>query len=87
MRVTDDTTTLPQYLTVAEIAEDMRVTTRTVYAWIDRGHFPALRLGYRTLRIPTDAYLTYKRQLTDTATERASHAPAPHIPGQTEIPA
>lgn len=74
------------YLTVAEIAEDLRVVPMTVYRMIHGGQLPAIRIGRRTFRIPAEAYYAYKQQLHAEATARAAGAPA-HIPGQTEIPA
>lgn len=76
----------PDYLTVAEIAEDLRVAPMTVYRWIHQGRIPALRLGRRTYRIPASNYLEYKRTLHADAASRAGHTTEP-IPGQTEIPA
>ena len=37
---------LPQLVDLKEVAEYLRVTTRTVHRWVATGHFPApVRLG------------------------------------------
>jgi excisionase family DNA binding protein len=75
------------YLTVAEVAEDLRVVPMTVYRMIHRGELTAICLGARTYRIPAGEYATYKAKLHADATARTRPAPVPHIPGQTEISA
>lgn len=35
------------YLTVAEVAEKLKLNQQTVRNWIDQGSFPALRVGRR----------------------------------------
>lgn len=35
------------YLTVAEVAETLRLNQQTVRNWIDQGRLPALRIGRR----------------------------------------
>ena len=44
----------PKYLTVGEVAELLRVTTRTVLSNIKQGRIPALRLD-RAYRVPASA--------------------------------
>jgi excisionase family DNA binding protein len=39
------------FLTVAEVAELLKLNPQTVRNWIDRGERPAVRLGQRRLRI------------------------------------
>ena len=39
-------------LTVHEAAERLRVSPRTVWAWISQGRLDAIKLGPRTTRIP-----------------------------------
>lgn len=74
------------YVTVAEVAEELRVSSQTVYRLIARGELPALHLGHRTYRIPTEDYAAYKAQLHTDAYTRVREAGAPqHIPGQTSI--
>lgn len=82
--MTQDTTPQTHYVTVAEVAEDLRITPMTVYRMISRGQITAIRIGLRTYRIPAESYADYKRQLHAAAEARAAGAPAP-IPGQTEI--
>lgn len=41
--------------TVHEVASRLRVSPRTVWAWIQTGRLTAIRLGARTTRIPEAA--------------------------------
>ncbi|HET8956828.1 helix-turn-helix domain-containing protein [Microcella putealis] len=43
-----------RFLTVAEVAEMMRVSTMTVYRMVHAGDLPAIRFG-RSFRIPESA--------------------------------
>jgi len=45
-----------RFLTVAEVAEMMRVSTMTVYRLVHSGELPAVRFG-RSFRIPESAVL------------------------------
>lgn len=49
----------PRYLTVAEVALDMRVSTMTVYRLIKSGELGAVRVGksYRIRAADLDAFL------------------------------
>jgi excisionase family DNA binding protein len=47
-----------ELLTVAEVADQLRVSTMTVYRLIQRAELPALRIG-RSYRITSDALATY----------------------------
>ena len=47
-----------ELLTVAEVAEQLRVSTMTVYRLIQREELPALRIG-RSYRIAQDALTAY----------------------------
>ena len=42
-------------LTPKEVAERLRIAPRTVYAWIDQGRLPAVRLSERAVRIRSEA--------------------------------
>jgi excisionase family DNA binding protein len=55
-------------LTAAEVAEDLRVSTMTVYRLIRRGELPAVRVGrnYRVRLGDLEAYLA--EQVVDPAT-------------------
>lgn len=44
----------PQFLTVTEVAEVMRVSKMTVYRLIHAGELPAIRVG-KSFRVPTAA--------------------------------
>lgn len=50
---------MSQLLTAAEVAEDLRVSTMTVYRLIRRGELPAVRVGrnYRVRAADLEAYL------------------------------
>jgi excisionase family DNA binding protein len=39
----------PQLVTVAEAAEALRISDRTVFRWVERGELPVVRLGRRVL--------------------------------------
>jgi excisionase family DNA binding protein len=76
-----------EYLTVDEIASDLRVARMTVYRMIHAGDFPAIRVGGRSFRVPTTAYAAYKATLHSEAEarqQRAAGLPA-HIPGQLTV--
>ena len=47
-----------RYLTVAEVAETMRVSRRTVDRLVHGGELPAVRVG-RSFRVPQDALDAY----------------------------
>ena len=47
-----------RYLTVAEVAETMRVSKMTVYRLVHGGELPAVRVG-RSFRVPQDALDAY----------------------------
>ncbi|MDD9207603.1 helix-turn-helix domain-containing protein [Georgenia sp. 10Sc9-8] len=44
----------PRFLTVAEVAELMRVSKMTVYRMVHSGEMPAVRMG-RSFRVPQKA--------------------------------
>jgi excisionase family DNA binding protein len=49
-----------EYLTVAEVAELLKLNPQTIYNWIDAGKLPATRAGNRRVRIARadlDAFL------------------------------
>jgi len=47
-----------RYLTVAEVAEMMRLSRMTVYRLVHGGELPAVRVG-RSFRVPQDALTAY----------------------------
>ena len=51
--------TAPRFLTPTEVAEQLRVSTMTVYRLIKAGELPAARIGksYRLREDDVDAYL------------------------------
>jgi excisionase family DNA binding protein len=58
-----------RFLTVAEVAEMMRVSNMTVYRLVKSGELPAVRFG-RSYRIPESA-VAAAVQLPDARTHRA----------------
>jgi excisionase family DNA binding protein len=51
---TDTPAPRPRYLTVAEVADEMRVSGMTVYRLIHAGALRAVRVG-RSFRVPAEA--------------------------------
>jgi excisionase family DNA binding protein len=49
-------------LTIQEVADWVKVSTKTLYRWISDNKIPAIRLGNRTYRIPEKAIIDYLRQ-------------------------
>ncbi|MFI6534167.1 helix-turn-helix transcriptional regulator [Nonomuraea sp. NPDC050547] len=48
-----------KYLTVAEIAAQLRVAPMTIYRYVEEGAFPgSIRVG-RSIRVPVAAYEAY----------------------------
>lgn len=50
-----------RFLTVAEVAEVMRVSKMTVYRLVHSGELPAVRVG-RSFRVPEDEVNEYLRK-------------------------
>jgi excisionase family DNA binding protein len=48
-------------LTIQEVADWAKVSTKTVYRWIADNKIPAIRLGNRTYRVPEKAIIEYLR--------------------------
>lgn len=49
-------------LTIQEVADWAKVSTKTVYRWISDNKIPSIRLGNRTYRIPEKAIIDYLKQ-------------------------
>ena len=49
-------------LTIQEVADWAKVSTKTIYRWISDNKISAIRLGNRTNRIPERAIIDYLRQ-------------------------
>lgn len=60
-----------RYLTVAEVADAMRVSRMTVYRLVHAGELPALRVG-RSFRVPEDALAVYLAQAAVEGERRTS---------------
>ena len=60
---------MAELLTVAEVADQLRVSTMTVYRLIQRDELPALRIGrsYRINQDDLDAYLSGRATDVDRA--------------------
>jgi excisionase family DNA binding protein len=50
-----------KFLTVAEVAEMLRVSRMTVYRWVHAGELPAVRFG-RSFRVPEQAVEAFMAQ-------------------------
>jgi excisionase family DNA binding protein len=50
-------------LTIQEVADWAKVSTKTVYRWIPDNKIPAVRLGNRTYRITEKAIIDYLRKI------------------------
>lgn len=48
------------YLTVAQVADDLGFSTRTVLRWVADGDLPAIRTPGGRLRIPQSAYVAWQ---------------------------
>lgn len=57
------------YLTVDEIATELRSSKMTVYRLIHTGELPAIRIG-RAFRVPVDAYDAYVENARVTPVQR-----------------
>jgi excisionase family DNA binding protein len=60
-----------RFLTVAEVADVMRVSKMTVYRLVHSGELPAIRFG-RSFRVPESAV---RAAASPTGTEAAAEAP------------
>jgi excisionase family DNA binding protein len=49
-------------LTIQEVADWAKVSTKTIYRWISENKIPAIRLGNRTYRIPEKAIIDFLKQ-------------------------
>jgi excisionase family DNA binding protein len=49
-------------LTIQEVADWAKVSTKTICRWISDNKIPAIRLGNRTYRIPEKALIAYLKQ-------------------------
>lgn len=52
-----------EFLTVVQVAKWARVSTKTVYRWIESGKLPAIKFGARTYRIPTRSVIDYLKSV------------------------
>lgn len=54
---------LPEYLTISEIASELRVSEFTVIGLVTKGELPALRIGQRgQYRVPRGGYELWKQE-------------------------
>lgn len=56
-------------LTVAEVADELRISTNSAYKWIREGRLPAILLGkeWRIRRRDLDAWLSARESTSDSA--------------------
>lgn len=74
-----------RYLTPAEAAEELRVSTDTILRLIGSGELPALRISPRLIRIPRPAFETFRdgpRPQRRRVTTRPSSAEPPFGAGE-----
>jgi excisionase family DNA binding protein len=64
------------YLTVAEVAEKLKLNQQTVRNWIDQGSLPALRVG-RRVRIKRSDFERILEESYSGATRTAANRPGP----------
>ncbi len=50
---------MPEYLTIKEVADELRVSKMTVYRMIESGQLPALRIAGRSFRVRRRDYESY----------------------------
>ena len=62
-----------EFLTVAEVAELLKLNQQTVRNWIDQGSLPALKVGRRVRIRRSDL----ERVLDEGATRKAAHEEGP----------
>ena len=58
-----DAAARPAFLTVAEVADAMRVSRMTVYRLVHAGEVPAIRVG-KSFRVPASALEQYLAEAT-----------------------
>ena len=51
-----------ELLTIPQVAEWARVSTKTIYRWIESGKIPVVKFGERTYRIPAGAVIEQLKQ-------------------------
>ncbi len=51
-----------ELLTIPQVAAWARVSTKTIYRWIESGKIPVVKFGSRTYRIPAGAVLEQIKQ-------------------------
>lgn len=57
----EDSAPRTKFLTVAEVADMLRVSRMTIYRWVHAGDMPAVRFG-RSFRVPQAAVDEFMRQ-------------------------
>jgi excisionase family DNA binding protein len=62
-----------RYLTITQIAADLRVSRMTAYRLVHNGELEAIRVG-RSIRVPREAYEAYLRGAPSAASADASAA-------------
>lgn len=68
------------YITVKDVAAHFRVSKNTVCRLIERGQLPAIRLGPKLLRVPSDALEAFEAELCQ-ATDSTGQSSTESNPG------
>ena len=51
-----------ELLTIQQVADWAKVSTKTIYRWIETGQIPVVKFGNRTYRIPAGAVIKQLQQ-------------------------
>ncbi|MCX6083156.1 MAG: helix-turn-helix domain-containing protein [Chloroflexi bacterium] len=51
-----------ELLTIQQVADWARVSTKTIYRWIETGKIPVVKFGERTYRIPAGSVIKQLQQ-------------------------
>jgi excisionase family DNA binding protein len=75
------------YLTAADVADTLGVSTRTVLRWVERGELPAVRLPGGRLRVSEAALAEHVAAWSTSCPTEAYTAPSDASgPAQRELP-
>jgi excisionase family DNA binding protein len=77
LRVVEDVTEAPSYLTTGQVAQRLGVSRQTIVNWTRKGLLPGLRLGGRTMVPATalDRFASIERLLDELDAEREPGTP------------
>jgi excisionase family DNA binding protein len=69
-----------EFLTVAEIAELLKLNGQTIRNWIDRGELPAVRVGSRRVRVRRSDLDAFLEASSTSRTDAGSRESVPLFP-------